>query len=164
MNNGKKGDIILTIGILIIVVFLVAFNVYKFYGQSMALMDKEISIIQGKDAETFVEKDLNLPKGKIILNVWATWCSSCVDELPILQKASEKIEVIGILKPPYNKKAFEAFKAKYNLTYKNLLVDDSFVESLNINAVPTSILIENNRVKDIKVGTISLDDISNWTK
>ncbi len=37
-----------------------------------------------------------------VLNVWATWCPPCVNELPELQKASEEyqdkgVEIIGVL-------------------------------------------------------------------
>jgi cytochrome c biogenesis protein CcmG/thiol:disulfide interchange protein DsbE len=35
-------------------------------------------------------------KGKVVvLNVWASWCEPCRDEMPLLQKTHEKIEAEG---------------------------------------------------------------------
>lgn len=68
------------------------------------------------------ETSLNAFKGKVIvLNLWATWCKPCVEELPDLQNLNnhfqpDKARVVAISLDFSGIKKVEAFLQKINVT------------------------------------------------
>jgi cytochrome c biogenesis protein CcmG, thiol:disulfide interchange protein DsbE len=60
-----------------------------------AAPDFTITLLNGKQGQTLHLADL---KGKpVVLNFWASWCTPCKDEAPILQAASQQYAAQGVV-------------------------------------------------------------------
>jgi peroxiredoxin len=116
------------------------------------------SLKPGDNAPEFELKDLNGTnhnlsdfKGKIIyLHFWATWCSPCVGELPVLNSLikdvnNNKVVFINVcLDNEYNK--WKKIISENNLLGLNLLCDDTWSKKMNflykISSIPHYTLID----------------------
>ncbi len=111
---------------------------------------------------------LNETKGKVvILNFWATWCSSCVSELPVLMQINEEyknkdVVVVGVnldidhLKTSMTvEKLKQIVKEKLNGKSFNFINFFDYYDQLsvayNIYGIPRTIIIN-------KQGKIALDN------
>ncbi len=88
-----------------------------------------------------------LPNKVTVINVWASWCSPCRAEAPLLQDFSQQypeVQFAGILTRD-NFTSAQSFVARFKLTYPSF-VDDSlltkFRGSLTPNAIPTTLIID----------------------
>ena len=89
-------------------------------------------------------------KGKVVLvNVWASWCPPCVDELPLIQKTHEMLEkrggtVLGIDVKENSRAALGAVD-RFGLTFPNLRDrDGSFVREWGQTGYPENFVIDRN--------------------
>ena len=87
-------------------------------------------------------------KGKVVLvNVWASWCEPCRDELPLIQKAHETLEarggtVLGIDVKEHSGAALKAVE-EYGLSFPNLRDrDGSFVRAWGQTGYPENYVID----------------------
>jgi cytochrome c biogenesis protein CcmG, thiol:disulfide interchange protein DsbE len=95
-------------------------------------------------------------KGKVVLvNVWASWCEPCRDELPLIEKAHRRLSarggtVLGI-DVKENSGAALAAVEKYGLTYPNLRDrDGSYVREWGQTGYPENYVID----RDGKVAAV----------
>jgi|SRR5687768_2645525 len=88
--------------------------------------------------------------GKVVLlNVWATWCAPCRDEIPFLQSLYEKnrqggLEIIGVsVDARGQEEAVRGFAKDFGMTYPIWRDPDERVQSLFLAlGVPASYLID----------------------
>ena len=92
-------------------------------------------------------------KGKYVyIDVWATWCSPCMGEIPYLKKLEEKYHeknIVFVSISVDNKKAYDKWKQvveNKQLKGQQLFADKSwnsdFVKSYQIKGIPTFILVD----------------------
>ena len=86
----------------------------------------------------------------IVVNLWATWCTPCIEEVGYLQKLNELGEfvVVGLLVDDSETNAIE-FINEYNLTYENILSEEkveSFITQFFWSGLPTTLLLNNDFV------------------
>jgi peroxiredoxin len=104
--------------------------------------------VHGKE-ETFNLKD-HLGKKIILINFWATWCTSCIEELPLLhalQKKHEGQEVLFIgLSAGDTTKKIDKFLKKYKFQYLILKDEEKKVsKAYGIESLPQTLVIDKNQ-------------------
>lgn len=117
---------------------------------------------------TFDGKDVSLGslRGKTILvNFWASWCTTCIDEAPILEEAWQKIEPAGqvvFIGVDYadTQPAARVFLQKYSIDYMNGSdLGLSLSQQFHITGVPETYLISSDgTLNAIKIGPFSSID------
>jgi thiol-disulfide isomerase/thioredoxin len=119
-----------------------------------------VSTGKGSPGLDFTYKDVNGKevsfsdfRGKIVyIDVWATWCSPCKQEIPYLKKLEKDfhgkdIRFISIsVDKPKDKAKWEKFVKKEHLGGVQLFADDAFDASIakyyKINAIPRFLLFD----------------------
>lgn len=124
-----------------------------------------------------ITQDIFSARKLTLVNVWATWCSPCIQELPELEALSVKyrdsdFQVIGICADLYDaqtgktdEKAFETadyIKGELALTYTNLVPDEVLYDRIvaPLTAYPTTFFVdgEGNFVGEPEIGSSSLEE------
>jgi thiol-disulfide isomerase/thioredoxin len=116
---------------------------------------------------TLLGTSYKLPQNQYaVINVWASWCSPCRAEEPVLAALSKKypeVNFVGILTRD-NPVNAEAFIRKNKSPYPTL-IDDSvligFSKSLPANAIPTTLVLDNSgRVAGRISGIVTIASLS----
>ena len=145
-------------------------------------MENRVTFL-GKDMEGNEVNSAELFAGHKItmVNVWATFCSPCIRELPDLEELNREIEadgmqVVGILSDAgymdgnYDESILELGKnilEEKGVHYTNVMCDiSSFQEQVVIDAVPTTFFVDEqgNIVGQIQVGTVSKEEYKTLAK
>lgn len=107
----------------------------------------DFSLPKYSDGKTFKLSD-HLGKKIIVLNFWATWCTSCIQELPELHELKAKYPkaiFVGI-NSGEKKKLIKKFLKRHKFNFE-LLVDPkmSVADLYGITAIPVTIVIDKNK-------------------
>ena len=112
---------------------------------------------------------INLNDQFVILNLWASWCIPCENEVSELKIISETkgYSVIGILVEDSAENGME-FIQKNKITYQNIL-DSTIAESILIqfiwSGIPTTLVLDNNlNIISTISGEITANQIFELTK
>lgn len=89
-------------------------------------------------------------RGKVVvLNLWATWCTPCVAEMPMLdrlqqQLGDEGVEVLALSVDRGGSKAVEEFYQRTGVKHLGIYVDPSMRVTTDIRApgLPTTLIID----------------------
>ena len=114
-------------------------------------IDFTIKDLEGKTVS------LSQYRGKtVLLNIWATWCAPCKREIPDLKQiyADQKdhdVVVLGVLLASESAEKSKPFVQQLGIDYPVWYGDDTFEQMFNINAFPTTIIIDKNG-KAVKSG------------
>lgn len=89
---------------------------------------------------------------KTLINFWATWCTSCVEEIPILHKLKKSTNAKDYhfiaISAGDSRKKIKKFIKRYKYNYKILMDHDNSVsKSWGVDALPVTIILS----KDNKV-------------
>jgi peroxiredoxin len=110
-------------------------------GQPMA--DFTLLDLQGKNVQ------LSALHGKVVfINVWATWCPPCVEEMPTIQRLHERLHARGLAVLAVSLDALGAqvvapFMRDYRLTFPALLDTKGTIERLyRTGGVPESFIVD----------------------
>ena len=107
--------------------------------------------------------------GKVVLlNIWATWCAPCRQEIPYLQSlyqkhAAEGLEIVGVSVDARGQDAeIREFVKDFGMTYPIWRDPDERIQSLYLAlGVPASYLIDRAGVlRWRKIGVVSETDTS----
>ena len=105
----------------------------------------------------------------VILNLWASWCIPCQNEVDELLKISEQsnITVIGILVDDSASNGREFIKDN-KITYKNILGEeesDIVLTQFNWTGIPTTLVLDRNlSILHTLNGEITANEIIELTK
>lgn len=153
--------------IILISVIVVAVGVYVYHllqTKSENLYTQPL-VLAGSPAP-----DFNLPKldgtmvrlsdyrGKVVfLNIWATWCSPCREEMPSMEKLyqqmkGEDFEILAVSIDILGAKAVAPFVKELKLSFPTLLDPDGTVKRLySTTGVPESFIIDKNGLVAVKI-------------
>jgi thiol-disulfide isomerase/thioredoxin len=94
------------------------------------------------------EKHLADFKGKLVLvNLWATWCGPCVEEMPSLdrlqEKVGDKLTVLAISEDRQGDRVVGPFLQKHGIQHLSIFLDprSAATNELAAQGLPTSYLI-----------------------
>src|SRR5262245_45885812 len=97
-------------------------------------------------------------RGKVVfVNVWATWCPPCVEEMPTIQQLYERLhgrglEVLAVSLDALGMQVVGPFMQNYRLTFPILLDTKSVVQRLyHTTGVPESFVVDKRGVLVDKV-------------
>lgn len=106
-------------------------------------------------------------KGKpVLVNFWATWCTPCVKEMPLLEaayrKSGSKVAFLGVDREDFRPDA-QTFLKRTGVTYPSAYDrDGSLDEAYRLRGMPTSVFIDaSGRIVDQVTGPVTesqLDD------
>jgi thiol-disulfide isomerase/thioredoxin len=104
---------------------------------------------------TFLDEEgskLSLEKfrGKIVvLNLWATWCTPCVAEMPMLDRLQQQLEGVGVVVVALSidrggPEVVREFFDEHEITHLGVYVDPTMRAQGDLNAIglPTTIVID----------------------
>ena len=87
-------------------------------------------------------------RGNVVLvNIWATWCPPCVDEMPSMERVykelkSENFEILAVSIDSLGTKAVAPFMKKYNLSFPALMDPDGTIQTLyQTTGIPESYIV-----------------------
>ena len=102
---------------------------------------------------------------KYVVNFWATWCIPCKKELPDLNKMKIenkdlKVIIISIDKKPINDQLNFLKKNKVNELTAYFDQNMTFFKSLRLKGIPTTLLINQQKIVAKKEGIFSYNRVS----
>lgn len=156
----EKKNKIVHIAIFSLVIIVLLFNIFSYFGASIFLPGSELRHITGADPQTNHRTSLDISHGTVILNIWATWCGACIAEMPELNKIAEKHKVYGAIKPVFKYEVYREAAPKF----KSVIAAEGFFEDLYISVLPTTLLIKDGVIKKVHTGTLSTDFVEEWVK
>lgn len=100
------------------------------------------------DSHAVISKT-SLPREPFILNVWASWCSWCIKEFPILHSLkAQGVPIVGLTYADRPSDAKQAL-ARWGNPFE-IVIDDYeralLIQTLAVNSAPISYLVDKNGV------------------
>lgn len=110
----------------------------------------EFSLPVHSSASKFILKE-QLKGKKVVINFWASWCTSCIHEIPLLESLKAKYgnEAIFVAVNAGEKSnLIDRFLKKYKFSYI-ILNDESriFSKSVGVDSLPVTMVID----KDLNI-------------
>jgi len=109
--------------------------------------------------------DLSQMRGKfVVINLWATWCGPCREEMPILQEASERfgddVQFVGVLTKDSVSSA-AGYLPTVGTTYPQVIDPDAdLLKSLRVPGLPVSVILDPTGAKvEQKIGAFETADL-----
>jgi thiol-disulfide isomerase/thioredoxin len=106
-------------------------------------------------------------RGKVVvLNLWATWCTPCVAEMPMLDRLQHQLESVGVVVVALSldrggPNAVKAFYQEHGIKHLGVYVDPTMraQSDFKVIGLPTTILIDREgRDRGRIVGPAEWDD------
>jgi peroxiredoxin len=153
----EEKKINLTAAILVFLVVTISIIVFSLMQTDSVLdSEKQQKIAVDLPAPNFTFPDLNGKmvslvdyKGKVVLvNIWATWCPPCVDEMPSMEKLyqllnGENFEILAVSIDTKGRKVVAPFMKKYKLTFPALIDSKGIIKTTyKTTGVPESFIID----------------------
>ena len=123
-------------------------------GKSL-ILEKDLYTIEGQK----IDKE-SLLKGKVILNVWASWCITCLVEHPFLKEisASKNVKLIGI---SYKDQVINAtnYLERNGDPYIFSILDlnGDFSLKLGVTGAPETFLIIDGEIVAHRIGEVNIN-------
>jgi thioredoxin 1 len=94
--------------------------------------------------ESNFESEVMKSKVPVVVDVWAEWCGPCRMYSPVVDEVSAEYE------------------GKIKFVKVNADDNDKIASRFNIMSIPTTLLIENGKLKAMNVGAIPKEALKKW--
>jgi peroxiredoxin len=154
-------SVIIILLIIAALLVLLLLNRNRSYNNSVKIVPIEVGLpapdftFPGTDGKMVSMADY---RGKVVLvNIWATWCRSCVDEMPSMEKLYQKLkgedfEILAVSIDSLGEKVVAPFMKKYNLTFPALIDSAGAIRmGYRTTGVPESFIIDKDGILVKKV-------------
>lgn len=131
-------------------------------GELQSIPDFSAKDIEGNKVDNSIFKENKVT----LVNVWATWCGPCVNELPEIQKVYSELKdqgigVVGIVADGNDAKdtAKELIELE-NLKYKMIIPDSNLEKNLisTLRGFPTSYVVDSEgKILGMKLGGMNAE-------
>jgi thiol-disulfide isomerase/thioredoxin len=109
----------------------------------------------------------------LLLNFWATWCTPCLKEIPLLveaqkQHAARGLQIVGIAMDYPD--PVRAFRERLGINYPLMVGEAEVIDAMDrlgdpLGAFPFSVLIApDGRIIDRASGDLSREELEAWLK
>jgi peroxiredoxin len=110
---------------------------------------------------------LSEQKGNVVLmNIWATWCAPCADEMPDFVDLYEKYKdqglvILGVSIDEQGRSVVKPFMEKFNVTYPMFIDDGTIMEKYGPTmGIPTTYIIDKQGdLKYFSVGALTKKEL-----
>jgi thiol-disulfide isomerase/thioredoxin len=111
-------------------------------GLGTALPDLELACLGGGPA---VRLHAEPPGRPTLVNVWASWCAPCVEEVPDLvafrEKAGDRVAVVGVLTTDTQRSAL-TFARDFGMAWPSVVDDDGLVLRAFLPGPPVTLFLD----------------------
>lgn len=126
--------------------------------------EKDISKVKLKELKTEHSIDLTQFEGKaVFINFWATWCKPCIQEMPTIVNAQERLKnenVVFLFASNEEPDQIESFMKRRSFNFHYLHLEN--LEVLKIQALPTTFIFNpEGKLKFSESGFRTWDDPAN---
>jgi len=153
------------ITLLILIVIMFGVFVLLQCKDSIFNLPKQTRVVAGLPAPNFSFPGLDGKmvsladyKGKVVLlNIWATWCPPCVEEMPSMEKLykelkGENFEILAVSIDASGAKDVAPFMQKYKLSFPALLNPKGTIKGLyGAVGIPESFIINKEGIVEKKI-------------
>jgi len=153
------------ITLLILIVIMFGVFVLLQCKDSIFNLPKQTRVVAGLPAPNFSFPGLDAKmvslanyKGKVVLlNIWATWCPPCVEEMPSMEKLykelkGENFEILAVSIDASGAKDVAPFMQKYKLSFPALLNPKGTIKALyGAVGIPESFIINKEGIVEKKI-------------
>ena len=170
---------LLIAGITLFGIFIIILIVGVIFGNvTFGHQKNELRVTQKSKIEESAFSKIYLTSEKVIcLNLWATWCVPCVEEMPILNKIKEdykskNVEFISMSVDTDSTRLSKFIRSNkfhfIDITFENLPYKNSILnylenrpldESVNMHSVPVTYIIKNKKVIKKFDGTVERNEV-----
>jgi cytochrome c biogenesis protein CcmG/thiol:disulfide interchange protein DsbE len=92
--------------------------------------------------------ELPAPGAPMVINFWASWCAPCVNEMPMLQRVSDDLDVtmVGVDYIDQSDKAI-ALARELDITYPLVTdADGEFGQAVRLLGTPTTLIVDSRGI------------------
>jgi len=144
--------------------FFIGFFIMLFFSLQVKAVDYELPDLNGQI------QSLDQYKGKwVIVNYWATWCGTCIKELPDLISLHENNEagdvvVVGVNFETISLKRLKNFVTKHAIPYTVLRTDPVALTPLGpVPALPATYIVDpNGKTVAGQVGIVTQKNLEDY--
>ena len=90
------------------------------------------------------ESEVINSKMPVVIDIWAPWCGPCRLYTPVIEEVSKEYE---------GKVKFVKINADDN---------EKIVTQFNVSSIPTTLLIQNGKLKAMNIGAIPKEGLKKW--
>lgn len=153
IRKEKKAIHYLVIIPVLVVIGIVVFTMV-FGEKRVKVKPKPLQIGEMAPDFTFPDLDGNMVtlsslRGKVVfINIWATWCPTCIEEMPSMEKLYQRMkgrefEILAVSIDVLGEQVVRPFMQKYELTFPALLDNQGTIKKLYATTgVPESFVLD----------------------
>ncbi len=153
IEKEKKAIHYLLVIPILVVIGIVVFT-FVFGEKKVKVKSRPLQVGEMAPDFTFPDLDGNMVtlsslRGKVVfINIWATWCPTCIDEMPSMEKLYQQtkemgLEILAVSIDVLGEQVVRPFMEKYKLTFPALLDNQGKIKRLYATTgVPESFILD----------------------